>query len=115
MLVSKVQADFSVSTMGNNMFYKTPFRFPRQDYCSFLDTTFRKYFMEAFKPPVTELMYTEDPNEKLCDIFRQNGAVSASIRPFLLMTRTIFTAHVQNQRGVNRLKSSAVTFLGWNV
>lgn len=73
---AKVQADFSVSPMGNNMYMKTPFRFPRQDYCSFLDETYRKYFMDSFKPPTTELMYTDDPNVKICDIFKQNGAVT---------------------------------------
>lgn len=73
----KVQCELFVSRTGNNMYTKTPFRLPRQDFCTFADGPYRKYFIDGFKPPATDLWYTDDPNEKLCDIMKANGPVSA--------------------------------------
>lgn len=113
--LNQVQADFSVDPFGNNMYTKTPMRFPRQDYCSFLDVTYRRYFMGTFKPPATDLMYTEDPKEKLCDIFKRNGPVRADLLELPLFIdslkiSTICIDNIQNQFCINRPRCSSISF-----
>lgn len=51
---------------GNNQYVLYPIRLPTMTMCEFLNGPYRKFFMEASKPPVTNFPYSEDPNEDLC-------------------------------------------------
>lgn len=64
-----------MSRLGNNQFTKLPMRLPRVTYCEYVNTSYRKYFMSAAKPPASNLPYTDDPNIDLCASFRADHDV----------------------------------------
>lgn len=61
--------------MGNNQYERMPIRFPKVTYCEYINTSYRKYFMNSFKSPVSNLPYSDDPNADLCEAFRADHDV----------------------------------------
>lgn len=53
-----------------------PIRFPRESFCAFINKSYRKYFMNSLKEPVSNFPHTDDPNEDLCKGFQSDHDVN---------------------------------------
>lgn len=59
----------SFSSSGNNQFIILPFRVSRKPFCDFINSEYRKYFMNDMHK-VSKLPYTENDDEDLCQQFQ---------------------------------------------
>lgn len=68
--VPSLQAEVSVyySSNGGNDWKVTPIKMPRGKFCERLENDYRKFVMKGLHA-VSNMPYTEDPNEKLCPMF----------------------------------------------
>lgn len=47
----------------------------KMDWCTFFNGPYRKYIMPSYKPPATDMPYTDDDKVEVCEMFKQNGGV----------------------------------------
>lgn len=69
-------ANFYMSMSGRGRFTRLPFKLQPKNFCTLLDVDYRKNVMPWAGMPVTDFIYSENPNESLCQMFKMNGPVS---------------------------------------
>lgn len=72
----KHSTQFYISSTGSSDFELMPIRFPNGTLCDYLNTTYKKYFMEDLKYPVSNMPYSNNMEENFCDVYRSNESVS---------------------------------------
>lgn len=77
MFIFKHSMEFWDSPLGNNQYEKIAIRMPRESFCKFINTYYRRMFMKSMKEPISNLPNTNDPDEDLCKAFESNHDVTS--------------------------------------
>lgn len=72
----KLSTKVYISPSGSSKFDLLAMQFPNITICESLNTNYRKYFMEGFKYPVSNLPYSNRTDEDFCDTYRSEKSVS---------------------------------------